>query len=301
MQMCVLYTGVGLNKLIIVLNINESHRPCHCLQDRPVYCVPVSVRARYILVGLAGVECVFCSHSCQGCCSLIQGTAHRWRQSPQHLGVCKSFTIGSGQFTNAYRTPKRQRCKGKANHRAAQSHQTRWRSKSSPANPNPKLVAAYTKKKKKKKTKTIITHRNRNHTQALVNVAQNISSLLSIHHLWFSFPLFCCQWLGKTLMIIWTIFTGHQLDLWNESKYSLGVMLVQIWSRHGSYLVMIGGEKSCCVNYRWVKGSERERNRSWREWSAWNRSTAGKNKMPLTKKIGLCVCHGEEKKAKSGE
>lgn len=164
-----------------------------------------------------------------------------------------------------------------------------------------KVSSSIHKEEKEKKTKTIITHRNRNHTQALVNVAQNISSLLSIHHLWFSFPLFCCQWLGKTLMIIWTIFTGHQLDLWNESKYSLGVMLVQIWSRHGSYLVMIGGEKSCCVNYRWVKGSERERNRSWREWSAWNRSTAGKNKMPLTKKIGLCVCHGEEKKAKSGE
>ena len=60
---------------------------------------------RYILVSLAGVECVLCPHAGQGGCGLVQGAAHGGGQPPEHLGVCKSFTIGSGQFTDACQTP----------------------------------------------------------------------------------------------------------------------------------------------------------------------------------------------------
>lgn len=48
---------------------------------------------------------------------------------------------------------------------------------------------------------------------------------------------------------------------------------------------------SSYVNYRWVRGSECERNRNWRQWSAIEKKHSWeKNKMPFERKMCLCVC-----------
>lgn len=52
-------------------------------------------------------------------------------------------------------------------------------------------------------------------------------------------------------------------------------MLVLWASRHQNRLLMVEEKKvSSCVNYRWVRGSEWERNRNWRQWLARKKYTA---------------------------
>lgn len=83
-----------------------------------------------------------------------------------------------------------------------------------------------------------------------------------------------------------------------------GVMLVQWASRQRFRLLMVEQKKvSSCVNYRWLRGSECERNRNWGQWSAWEKSTAGrKTKCHTTDKcVCVCVFVIKEKKREKGE
>lgn len=58
--------------------------------------------AQYILVHLAVVVIVLGSHAGQRCGRLVQRAADGRRQSPENLGICEGFAIGSGQFTNSF-------------------------------------------------------------------------------------------------------------------------------------------------------------------------------------------------------
>lgn len=56
---------------------------------------------------------------------------------------------------------------------------------------------------------------------------------------------------------------------------------------------------SFCVNYRWVRGSECERNRNWRQWSREKNTAGGKTKCHMREKcVCLCACHEKEEKPK---
>lgn len=56
----------------------------------------------YILVHLPVVVIVLGPHPRQRGGRLVQRAADGRRQSPENLGICEGFAIGSGQFTNSF-------------------------------------------------------------------------------------------------------------------------------------------------------------------------------------------------------
>lgn len=55
-----------------------------------------------VLVHLAVVVVVLGPHARQRRGRLVQRAADGRRQSPENLGICEGFAIGSGQFTNSF-------------------------------------------------------------------------------------------------------------------------------------------------------------------------------------------------------